>query len=299
MMGHNHLHGHSHNHSSDESSKNIIFAFFLNLVFAIIELIGGLLTNSVAILSDSVHDFGDSISLLIAWMFQKKSKKGRDAKYSYGYKRFSLLGSVFLSGVLFVGSIFIFVEAVQRLFSPQEVNAQGMLWLAILGIIVNGGAALRVKRGNTLNERAVYIHIIEDVLGWVGVLVVSIVMLFINFPILDPILSIAITIWVLYNVFNNLRDTFKVLLQAVPEDVDVEKLKKDLGEIENLISIHDFHLWTQDGLSHVMTLHAVADKDELVIKEKIRMIAQNHEISHVTVEFEPSNISCEYIECKD
>lgn len=298
-MGHKHSHGHSHDNSSDKSSKNIIIVFFLNLVFAIIELIGGLLTNSVAILSDAVHDFGDSISLLIAWMLQKKSNQGRDSKYSYGYKRFSLLGSVFLSGVLFVGSIFIFIEAFKRLFDPQEVHVQGMLWLAILGIVVNGAAALRIKKGNTLNERAVYIHIIEDVMGWVGVLVVSIVMLFVNLPILDPLLSIAITIWVLYNVYKNLRDTFKVLLQAVPDDVDVEKLKNDIREIENLISIHDFHLWTQDGLSHVMTLHAVADRDELIIKEKIRFIAQNHDIAHVTVEFEPSNILCEYIGCKD
>ncbi len=298
-MAHNHSHGHSHNHSSGESSKNIIIAFFLNLVFAIIELIGGLLTNSVAILSDSVHDFGDSISLLIAWLFQKKSQQGRNAKYSYGYKRFSLLGSVFLSGVLFVGSMFIFVEAVKRLFDPQPVHAQGMFWLAILGIVVNGAAALRVKKGKSLNERVVYIHIMEDVLGWVGVLVVSIVMLFVDLPILDPILSVAITIWVLYNVYNNLRDTFKILLQAVPDDVDIEKMKQDIGNIENLISIHDFHIWSQDGISHVMTLHAVADKDQLIIKEKIREIAQNYDVSHVTVEFEPSNIPCQYEECKD
>ncbi|MFA7081942.1 MAG: cation diffusion facilitator family transporter [Bacteroidales bacterium] len=298
-MAHNHSHGHSHNHSSNESSKNIIIAFFLNLIFAIIELIGGLLTNSVAILSDSVHDFGDSISLLIAWLFQKKSQQGRNAKYSYGYKRFSLLGSVFLSGVLFVGSMFIFVEAVKRLFDPQPVHAQGMLWLAILGILVNGAAALRVKKGSSLNERVVYIHIMEDVLGWVGVLVVSIVMLFVDLPILDPILSVAITIWVLYNVYNNLRDTFKILLQAVPDGVDIEKLKQDIGNIENLISIHDFHIWSQDGESHVMTLHAVADKDQLIIKEKIREIAQIHDVSHVTVEFEPSNIPCQYENCKD
>ncbi len=298
-MAHKHSHGHSHNHSGDESSKNIIVAFFLNLIFAIIELIGGLLTNSVAILSDSVHDFGDSIALLVAWLFQKKSQQGRDKKYSYGYKRFSLLGSVFLSGVLFVGAMFIFVEAVKRLFDPQEVHAQGMFWLAILGIVVNGAAALRVKKGSSLNERVVYIHIMEDVLGWVGVLVVSIVMLFVDLPILDPILSVAITIWVLYNVYNNLRDTFKILLQAVPDDVDIEKMKQDIGKIENLISIHDFHIWSQDGESHVMTLHAVADKDQLIIKEKIREIAQTYDVSHVTVEFEPSNTDCQYENCKD
>ncbi len=161
---HGHKHGHSHSHTG-EASKNIVTAFFLNLGFAVIELVGGLFTNSVAILSDALHDFGDSISLGVAWALQKRSNKGRDTKFSYGYKRFSLLGSVFLSGVLLVSSIFIITEAVQRLGDPQEVHATGMFWLAIAGIVINGIAALRLKKGTTLNERAVLLHLMEDVLG--------------------------------------------------------------------------------------------------------------------------------------
>ncbi|MBP1645202.1 MAG: cation diffusion facilitator family transporter [Bacteroidetes bacterium] len=292
-------HNHSHGNSSNSSTKNILTAFFLNLFFAIIELIGGLITNSVAILSDAVHDFGDCISLGISFQLQKKSNKGSDKNYSYGYKRFSLLGSVFLSGVLFVGSIFILVEAIKRLLSPQGVNAQGMLWLAILGIIINGAAALSVKRGNTLNERAVFLHIMEDVLGWIGVLVISIVMLFTSLPILDPLLSIGITFWVLYNVYKNLRDTFKILLQAIPEDLNIEELTQKLNQIDNVISIHDLHVWTQDGNSHVMTLHIVSNKSQSLIKEKIRSIAQTYNIEHVTIEFENSDYSCEYLNDKD
>jgi len=292
-------HNHSHEHSSNSSTKNILTAFFLNLFFAIIELIGGLITNSVAILSDAVHDFGDCISLGISFQLQKKSNKGSDKNYSYGYKRFSLLGSVFLSGVLFVGSIFVLVEAIKRLLSPQGVNAQGMLWLAILGIIINGAAALSVKRGNTLNERAVFLHIMEDVLGWIGVLVISIVMLFTSLPILDPLLSIGITFWVLYNVYKNLRDTFKILLQAIPEDLNIEELTQKLNQVDNVISIHDLHVWTQDGNSHVMTLHIVSNKSQSLIKEQIRSIAQTYNIEHVTIEFENSDYSCEYLNDKD
>lgn len=294
-MGHNH----SHEHSNNSSTKNILTAFFLNLFFAIIELVGGLITNSVAILSDAVHDFGDCISLGISWQLQKKSNQRSDKNYSYGYKRFSLLGSVFLSGVLFVGSIFVLVEAIKRLFDPQVVNAQGMLWLAILGIIINGAAALSVKRGDTLNERAVFLHIMEDVLGWIGVLVISIVMIFTSLPILDPLLSIGITMWVLFNVYKNLRDTFKILLQAIPEDLDIEELTKEINQVDNVISIHDLHVWTQDGSSHVMTLHVVTDNNQSLIKEKIRIIAQNHKIEHVTIEFENSDYSCEYLNDKD
>ena len=279
--------------SKENSTKNIRTAFFLNLAFAFVELIGGIITNSVAILSDAVHDFGDSISLAIAWALQKKSNKAKDDKYSYGYKRFSLLSSVILSGILLVGSILILVEAIGRLFNPQEVNAQGMLWLAILGIIVNGLAALSVKRGKTLNERAVFLHIMEDVLGWIGVLVISIVMIFVNLPILDPILSISITIWVLYNVYKNLKATFNILLQAFPKNVDVKKLTKEIEAIDNVISIHDLHIWTQDGNSHVMTLHIVAEKNYETIKLKVREMVKAYNIDHVTIELEDKYSSCE------
>ncbi|MDD3668279.1 MAG: cation diffusion facilitator family transporter [Bacteroidales bacterium] len=279
--------------SKENSTKNIRTAFFLNLAFAFVELIGGIITNSVAILSDAVHDFGDSISLAIAWALQKKSNKAKDDKYSYGYKRFSLLSSVILSGILLVGSILILVEAIGRLFNPQEVNAQGMLWLAILGIIVNGLAALSVKRGKTLNERAVFLHIMEDVLGWIGVLVISIVMIFVNLPILDPILSISITIWVLYNVYKNLKATFNILLQASPKNVDVKKLTKEIEAIDNVISIHDLHIWTQDGNSHVMTLHIVAEKNYETIKLKVREMVKAYNIDHVTIELEDKDSTCE------
>lgn len=279
--------------SKENSTKNIRTAFFLNLAFAFVELIGGVITNSVAILSDAVHDFGDSISLAIAWALQKKSNKAKDDKYSYGYKRFSLLSSVILSGILLVGSILILKEAIGRLFSPQEVNAQGMLWLAIIGIIVNGLAALSVKRGKTLNERAVFLHIMEDVLGWIGVLIISIVMIFVSLPILDPILSISITIWVLYNVYKNLKATFNILLQALPKDVDVTKLTEEIKGIEDIVSIHDLHIWTQDGLSHVMTLHIVADKNYETIKNKVREIAKTYNIDHVTIELEDIDSTCE------
>lgn len=285
-MGHNHSH---HNNPG----KNISMAFFLNAIFVVIELIGGILTNSIAILTDALHDFGDCLSLATAWFLQKKSTKGRDRLYSYGYKRFSLLGSIFLSGVLTVSSVFVLVTAVKRIASPQEVSAQGMLWMAIFGIIINGAAALRVKKGTSLNERSVYLHIMEDVLGWIGVLVVSIVMIFTNLPVLDPILSIVISIWVLSNVYKNLRSVFKVLLQAVPDDVSSDKIIKRLCDLKSVESIHDLHIWSLDGESHVMTLHVVtADDDYMNIKSQIIDIASEFNITHLTVEFEKPNTIC-------
>jgi cobalt-zinc-cadmium efflux system protein len=298
MSHHNHSH-HDHNHG-DGAQKNIVTAFALNLSFAVIELVGGLWTNSVAILSDALHDFGDSVSLGVAWALQKKSNQGRDTKFSYGYKRFSLLGSVFLSGVLLVSSIFIVSEAVGRLFDPQAVHARGMFWLAIAGILINGAAVLRLKRGSTLNERAVFLHMMEDVLGWIAVLVASVVMMFVNLPILDPVLSLGITAWVLWNVWRNLRDTFRILLQATPEGIDATELTAEILQVEGVESIHDLHVWSQDGVTHVMTLHAVtaegiSPEQSHQLIEAIRAIGHRHKIDHVTVEIESSaNLDCEY-----
>lgn len=300
-MAHNHSHDHhNHHHHHDGATKNIVIAFFLNLVFAIIELIGGIYTNSVAILSDALHDFGDSISLGISWYLQKISNKGRDAKYSYGYKRFSLLGAISISIILLIGSIFIIKECIERILEPQGVNAQGMMLLAILGIIVNGIAVFRLNKGKTFNERAVFLHMMEDVLGWVAVLIVSIVMQFVNLPILDPLLSIAVCIWVLINVYRNLKGTFKVLLQEVPQDVDLDKLQQEIKALPHVNSLHDVHLWSLDGERSIMTLHVVTQEQIAIetlelLKEQIRKLCFEYKVQHVTIEFDSIGTDCEYL----
>ena len=276
--------------------KNIITAFALNLSFAVIELIGGLLTNSVAILSDALHDFGDSLSLGVAYYLQKKSEKKGDKFYSYGYKRFSLLGSIFISVVLLVSSVFIIEESIRRIITPQETNAQGMFILAILGIIVNGAAVLRMHKGKSHNERAVTLHMMEDLLGWFAVLAASFIMIFIDVPVIDPILSIAITVWVLFNVYRNLKETFRIMLQEVPKDIDINKIEKELLKIDGVKSIHDLHIWTLDGEKHIMTVHIVSglplDSETVKrLKYEVRKSIQKLNINHITVEIEGENES--------
>ena len=290
-----------HKHS-ENSTRHISLAFFLNLVFTIIEIIGGFLTNSVAIISDALHDFGDTISLAAAWYLQKVSNRGRDRYYTYGYKRFSLLGAIFISVMLIVGAVFIIKESIERLLTPDEVNAQGMMYLAILGIIVNGIAVLRLRKGTSLNEKAVYLHMLEDVLGWIAVLVVSIVMIFINAPILDPILSIGITIWVLFNVYKNLKKTFRILLQEVPQDIDMDTLEKEIISLHGILSVHDLHLWSLDGENNIVTLHAVlpdnfSSKTQQDLKIEIREACERFHIRHATIEFETEGEECVFEEC--
>lgn len=289
---------HTQHHHTTDGTKNITIAFVLNAIFVIIELIGGIMTNSIAILSDALHDFGDCISLGITWGLQKKSKKGRDQKYSYGYKRYTLLGSVFLGTLLIFSSIFVIKEAITRTLNPETVNANGMMWLAIIGVIINGIAALRLSKGNSLSQKAVYLHLMEDVLGWIAVLISSIIMIFWEIPILDSILSIIISIWVLYNVWKNLKRTFEVLLQAIPTDVNIHKLLNQINKIQDVKDVHDLHVWSLDGESHVMSIHLVVSNFEttnrLRIKSELNQIAKQWHIYHVTLELELENEPCYY-----
>lgn len=290
-------HHHHHHHEEDKSLSNINMAFWLNTSFAVIELIGGIYTNSVAILSDALHDFGDSLSLGLARYFQKKSSKASDEYYSYGYKRFSLLGAFINAIILIIGSIFIIQEALSRLVKPEVADAKGMLILAFLGIIVNTLAMLRLRKGKSVNERVVSLHFIEDILGWVAVLIGSIVMLFADVPILDPILSILIAGYILFNVIKNLRHAIRIVLQGIPEDLDMEKIKKEILTIPGIISVHDLHSWTLDGLYNILTVHVVLqDQPSLAhmekIKSDVRHCLLHYNIQHITIETETEGQGC-------
>ncbi len=292
---------HHHNHHDHSDVKNIKVAFFLNLGFTIFEIVGGIYTNSIAILSDAVHDLGDSLSLGLAWYFQKISKKEKNTTFTYGYKRFSLLGAVINSIVLVVGSIFILSAAIPRLLEPVETNAKGMFFLAIVGVLVNGAAVLRLKKAKSINEKVVSLHMLEDVMGWLAILVGSIVMFYFDVPILDPIMSIGISCFVLFNVYKNIRQSLRIILQGSPNEIDTEKIS-DLLKFEEVENIHDLHVWSVDGIYNVLTVHVVLKKslkmDELaVLKLKIRKTLKENEIQHATFEFETIEEKCKYENC--
>jgi cobalt-zinc-cadmium efflux system protein len=297
-MGHHHNHGHHH------TTGNIKVAFFLNLAFTIIEFIGGFYTNSLAIMSDAVHDLGDSLSLGMSWYFQKLSNKKANKYFSYGYGRFSLLGAIINSVVLIIGAIYIIKEAIPRIMSPEVSDAKGMMWFAILGIIVNGAAVLKLKKGTSINERVVSLHLLEDVLGWVAVLIASIIMQFWDLPILDPILSVLIAGYVLFNVFKNIKQAFKIILQGVPNELSTSDIEKELLAIADIENVHDCHLWTMDGEFNIATIHIrVNDPDftwekAKILKQKIRKVLHDtFNLEHVTLELESSIEDCTYKDC--
>ena len=250
------MHQHTHNESNDSSTR-IGWAFCLNVGFTFIEFIGGWLTNSTAIMADAVHDLGDSLSIGLAWLLNKVSDKQANDTYSYGYQRFSLLGALINGVVLVSGSIWVLSESIPRLSNPEMPDAQGMILLSIFGVAVNGFAAYKLSRGNSLNERVLNWHLLEDVLGWLAVLVVAIVLLFAEIPILDPILSIGFTLFILFSVTKNLTETIKIFLQATPDDATRTKIIEDLDSVIHVSDAHHVHLWTLDGNNHVLTAHLV------------------------------------------
>ena len=288
----------SHNHSHVDSSSNRIgWAFFLNLGFTILEFIGGILTNSTAIMADAVHDLGDSVSIGLAWLLNYLSNKKSDDQFSYGYRRFSLLGALINAMILIAGSIWVLSEAIPRLKDPQMPVTEGMFALAIFGILVNGFAAYKLSHGTTLNERILNWHLLEDVLGWVAVLIVSIVLMFVDWPILDPILSIAFTLFILFNVAKNLLVTLRLFFQATPDDVIREEILNQFMNISQVNNVHHLHFWSLDGEHHVLTAHLIlnqslATKNLIKIKKHVAQILSNYELAHTTIEFEFPDENC-------
>ena len=280
-----------------KSERKIFVAFLLNFCFSIINVVGGILTGSFAILSDAVHDFGDSLSIGTSFVFEKISKKKPNDKYTYGYYRYSVLGSVIQSVILLCGSIFVIYNAVLRLINPSVIDYNGMIIIAIIGFIVNFVAAYITSEGNSLNQKAINLHMIEDVLGWAIVLVGAALMYFTNWVILDAILSIGLAIFIVINAIKGLKIVLDIFLEKTPGNVNVNELKNHLLKIEGVEDVHHIHVWSMDGYNNSATLHVVSSQDFYLTKEKVREELKEHGIAHVTIECESVGEKCHENHC--
>jgi cobalt-zinc-cadmium efflux system protein len=254
------------------------------------------------VLSDAVHDLGDSLALAIAYIMERMAAKRSNAKYSYGYRRISLLSALITCGFLIAAATGVMIQAIPRLVNPVRPNVEGMMLLAVLGVAVNGYGAYRLHKGKTMNERVVSWHLIEDLVGWVAVMIGAVVMHFVDAPIIDPILSIGFTLFILYRVLGSLRHTLGLFLQAAPEGVDLEGLKKDVAALAGVRGTHDTHMWSLDGESHVLTLHVVVDAAMTIqqaeaLKGDVRRLAARMGRVHVTVEVESELENCAAVDC--
>lgn len=282
-----------------KTEKNILIAFVLNISFSIFELIGGIFTNSISIMSDAVHDFGDALSIGISLVLEKISKKKPNEKYTYGYARYSVLGALITTIVLTVGSIFVILGGINRILNPVTINYNGMIIFAIFGVVINFFAAYFTRDGDSINQKAVNLHMLEDVLGWVVVLIGSILMKFTNISLVDSIMSIGIAIFILINAFKNLKDILDLFLEKTPKDISIEEIKKHLLEIKEIVDVHHIHIWSMDGINNYSTMHIVTDsKNTKELKCKIREEMSELGISHTTIEIEDKNDNCDEKECE-
>ena len=286
-----------HDHSHDHSNKNLKIAFFLNLGFTILEIFGGIYTNSIAIMSDAVHDLGDSLAIGTSWFLEVKSKKTANKHYSFGYNRLSLLGAVINALVLIIGSSFVIYNAINRIITPEPSDANGMLLFALFGILINGYAAWKLSNSKTMNEKVISWHLIEDVLGWVAVLIVSIILKFKDIQYLDPLLSMFITLYILWNVGSRLKESVFLFLQGTPLDINQEEIETKLLAIDKIASLHNLHIWSLDGEQHVFTVHIclkdiATNKDIIEVKQVIKLILENYHFKHITIETELEGEPC-------
>ncbi|MBP5709156.1 MAG: cation transporter [Bacteroidales bacterium] len=281
-----------------KTERNIFIAFVLNLFFSVFELFGGLFTGSIAILSDSLHDFGDALSIGVSYYLEKKSKREPDEKFTYGYIKYSVIGSVITTTILLAGSIFVIIESIRRLINPADINYNGMLFIAVFGVIVNLVATFYTREGDSLNQKAVNLHMLEDVLGWIVVLIGAIVMKFTCISIIDPILSILVALFILYNACKNMKEVLNLFLERTPEDVDIKELKEHLLNIDGVDDVHHIHVRSIDGFNNIATLHAVVKKYDSDIKNKIKEELKEHNIGHSTIEFEIEGEECDEENCE-
>lgn len=276
-------------HHHKKAGENLAFVFFMNLTFNIIVILGGLATNSMAILADCIHDMSDTISIALAWALEKVAQKDSTDKYSYGYQRFSILGAVIISVFVIVMAFVILSEAIPRLFSPEGVDAGGMLIVAIVGLVFKSVSVHRLHKGETFNERAILFHQLGDVFEWVAILILSLILMFWDgAPYLDPFVSIGIALWLIFNLGRNLYKSIEVLLQKTPDNFDVDDFKSQILAIEGVIQIEDFHIWSLDGIDSVMTLKVDVDFDRDVegIKKEIYTISNRYHVVDITIEFD-------------
>jgi len=280
-----------------KTEHNIFIAFLLNLSFSVFEFFGGIITGSVAIISDAVHDIGDAASIGASYFLERKSKKQPDEIYTYGYTRYSVIGSVITTLILLVGSAAVIYNAIIRIINPTEINYNGMIIFAIVGVVVNLAAAFFTREGDSLNQKAVNLHMLEDVLGWIVVLIGAVVMRFTDIRIIDPIMSIGVALFIFINAIRNLKDAVDLFLEKAPENVDIGEIKEHISEIEGVLNVHHIHIWSMDGHNNFATMHIVTNADHHKVKDAVREELKEHGMGHATLELEAEGEHCHNEHC--
>ena len=272
-----------------KTEKNILIAFILNFAFSIFECIGGIFTGSVAIVSDAIHDFGDAAGIGISYFLEKKSKRKPNDVFTYGYARYSTVGSLFVTSILIFNSIIVIYNSVMRIINPTKIDYDGMILISVIGICINFIATYFTHGGESLNQKAVNLHMIEDVLGWIIVLIGAIAMRFTNIPVIDPVMSVCVATFILFNTSKTLKEALNIFLEKAPTNLSSERIKKEILSITGVFDVFHIHVWSLDGEINCATMHIITDYNPSKIKEHIREKLHYLGIEHVTLELETNS----------
>lgn len=292
----NHNHGHSHSHSANKKTLTISLAIIT--AYMLVEVVGGLITNSLALLADAGHMLSDAVSLFIALIAFKFSSKVADYGKTYGYKRFEILAAVINGVTLILVAFYIFYEAIERFQNPPKIASDGMLIIAFIGLLVNILVAWIMLRGadvkENLNMRGAYLHVISDMLGSVGAIVAALLIMFFDWGWADPLASVIVAVLVLRSGYLVTKSSVHVLMEGTPENVDIEKVTEKILKTDGIKGIHDLHIWTITSGLNALTCHAVVD-EKMTIGESEMMLCeiehhlQHKNIHHVTIQLETSD----------
>lgn len=283
-----------------QETQNIKITASVNIIFTVVEFLAAFYTNSTAILSKGLHDFGDSAALIASWFAAHKSNQTSDKEKTFGYKRISTFSALALGVILFVSSVFILAKAIPRLADPESVNSTWMIIVACLGLLFNGVAFWQARKGSSVNENMIGWHLLEDIFGWSSILLGSIAIYLFNYPIIDPLITIGYSLFIMKGVYDNLQEVFNILLQGVPEHINFDQVEQTIKDLDGVLGVHDIHIWSLDGKTDIFTGHIVVEEKLLNqpddARKKIKSLLKDQHIEHSTIELESSNY-CSGIEC--
>lgn len=287
-MEQSHNYDHSHIHDN-QNLKPIFITFILNIAFALIELIGFLFSGSMILYSSSIHDIGDSTTLFATLLIERKANNGRDSKYTYGYRRFTLIGSVINYTILGFGSIFAIIESVQRLYNITPFDPYILLYTSILGIIINVIGFKLVNTGNSISNKALAANLFADIANFIAIFISSIIIINFDFYFIDPLFSIVFSIYLIIISLKAFKSIFKIVMQAIPDNIDYQSIYDHIIKHEFILDVHDIHIWDLDSEDHIFTAHIVvkdnlSDTQIMDMKEHIRKDLENYNINHSTIE---------------
>lgn len=293
---HGHSHGHSHNHTGNK--KALFSAFLIISVFMIVEVIGGFLTNSLALLSDAGHMLSDAVALGLSFFAIKLGERKATQSKTFGYQRFEIIAAA-LNGITLIGiSLYIFVEAYSRFTDPPEVQSMGMLTISVIGLLVNIIAAWILMKGDkdeNLNVRSAFLHVIGDMLGSVGAIIAALLIYFFGWGIADPIASVIVAILVLISGWRVTKDSFHVLMEGAPIQIDMEKVKKSLLNIPNVKEVHDLHIWSITSGVPMLSCHISFEgegKHDTILHQAQSILHDDFGIDHSTIQVENKEMGC-------